>query len=286
MKSFKLLVFSLILAGQLASAPVNTAQASAKPGLTPVVLLYERRDVLQGVHPFICGLYKNALEKDGAYFVFLHATSSGRYFRQKQQTGPGGPPPDGVSTAFPLGLRGAKAMWVITGETFSAPLGAVTVLHPFGFQENMAARQNCPKTSILPNQRPHRPKTSGTFPFHRVRVKETYQRLVFALRCGDEEAIWLNRQALKQMLSPYHLRCLQQLERKGGLALFAANKLKEQMGLIPECLSSGKMFGVSSVFAGGEASIKHLLAKKSWLTGDIKALVANMWPDNYFSTLV
>ena len=280
MKTLKLFFLSMLLMGQLAGAPLVTPEAMARQYKEPLVRIFEYRDILNGVHPFVSNLYPIAVAQDGHFFVFdLDSTRTQYKFVTHAPTNM--PVPEGVRAAFPLDFYGGKAACIVTGEVFDSPMGYVTIFHEFIHCHQWetvepALREKLPLAQHAAQRQDFMWEMNHPFPYGDPQVEATYRRLIHALDIGDEEAIWLNRKALEQMLSPFDFQYMVWQQWKEGFALFIENKLRQQLGLEKNLVGRAGPFSRLAFYAGGEALISYLLTEASDLATDLEALFLKM----------
>jgi len=280
MKSVKLFFLSMLLMGQLAGAPMVTPDAVARQFKEPLVRVFEYRDILKGVHPFIKHLYPIAIVKDNHFYVFdLNADQS--QYELKAHSPTNMPVPEGVRAAFPLDFYQGKAACIVTGDVFDTPMGYVTIFHEFIHCHQWETvepglRDSLPLAQYAKENQDYMWEMSHPFPYGEKNVEETYRRFIHALTIGDEEAIWLNRKALQSMLSPFDYQYMVWQEWKEGFALFIENKLRQQLGLENNHVGRAGALSRLAFYAGGEAYIKHLLKENPPLDTDLEALFSKL----------
>ncbi len=280
MKTVKLFFLSMLLMGQLAGAPMVTPEAVARQYKEPLVRVFEYRDILKGVHPFVKHLYPIAIAQDGYFYVF-DLNSDQTQYELMAHAPTNMPVPEGVRAAFPLDFYGGKAACIVTGDVFDTPMGYVTIFHEFIHCHQWetvepALRKELPLAQHAIEKQDYMWEMSHPFPYGEKSVEETYRRFVHALEIGDEEAIWLNRKALQQMLSPFDYQYMVWQEWKEGFALFIENKLRQQLGLEKNQVGRAGALSRLAFYAGGEAYIKHLLKENPSLETDLEALFNKM----------
>lgn len=270
----------MLLMGQLAGAPLVTPEALARQYKEPLVRVFEYRDLLKGVHPFVSNLYPIAIAQEGQFYVFdLDSTQT--QYRLVAHAPTNLPVPEGVRAAFPLDFYGGKAACIVTGDVFDSPLGYVTIFHEFIHCHQWetaepSLRETLPLAQYAAEKQDFMWEMNHPFPYGETRVEETYRRLIQALDTGDEEAIWLNRKALQQMLSPFDYQYMLWQQWKEGFALYVENKLRLQLGLDKNLVGRSGPFSRLAFYAGGEALISFLVNQDPGLATDIEALFRKM----------
>lgn len=276
MKSVKLFFLSMLLMGQLAGAPMVTPEAVARQYKEPLVRVFEYRDLLKGVHPFVKHLYPIAVVKDDHFYVFdLNADKTAYELAAHSPTNMH--VPEGVRAAFPLDFYGGKAACIVTGEVFDTPMGYITIFHEFIHCHQWETvepglRQNLPLAKYAQENQDYMWEMSHPFPYGEKSVEETYRRFIHALDIGDEEAIWLNRKALESKLSAFDFQYMVWKEWKEGFALYIENQLRHQLGIETNRVGRVGGFNRLAFYAGGEAYIKYLVQHDPALKTDLEAL--------------
>ncbi|MEE4177800.1 MAG: hypothetical protein V2I46_09840 [Bacteroides sp.] len=280
MKTVKLFFLSMLLMGQLAGAPLITPEAMARHYKEPLVRVFEYRDLLKGVHPFVSNLYPIAVAQDGQFYVF-DLDSTRTQYRLVTHAPTNMPVPEGVRAAFPLDFYGGKAACIVTGDVFDTPLGYLTIFHEFIHCHQWetvepALRETLPLARHAAEKQDFMWEMNHPFPYDDDRVEETYRRMLGALDRGDEEALWLNSKALQQMLSPFDYQYMVWQQWKEGFALFIENKLRQQLGHKINRVGRNGDFSRLSFYAGGEALIRFLVDQDPDLSTDLEALFRKM----------
>ncbi len=280
MKSVKLFFLSMLLMGQLAGAPMLTADAVARQYKEPLVRVFEYRDILKGVHPFVKHLYPIAVVQNDHFYVFDLNSEKTRY-ELVVHSPTNMPVPEGVRAAFPLDFYGGKAACIVTGDVFDTPLGYVTIFHEFIHCHQWetvepALRQSLPLALHANENQDYMWEMLYPFPYGEKSVEETYRRFIHALDIDDDEGIWLNRKALQSMLSPFDYQYMVWQEWKEGFALFIENKLRHQLGLENNRVGRSGSLSRLAFYAGGEAYINHLLKENPSLEADLEALFSKL----------
>lgn len=280
MKTFKLFFLSMLLMGQLAGAPLVTPEAMARQYKEPLVRIFEYRDLLKGVHPFVSNLYPIAVAQDGHFYVF-DLDSTRTHYRLVTHAPTHMPVPEGVRAAFPLDFYGGKAACIVTGDVFDTPQGYITIFHEFIHCHQWetvepSLREQLPLAQHAVLKQDYMWEMNHPFPYSNESVEETYRRLVRALDIGDEEAIWLNRKALQQMLSPFDYQYMIWQQWKEGFALFIENKLRSLLGLEKNLVGRSGTFSRLAFYSGGEALIQYLVKHDQALESDLEALFNKM----------
>jgi len=280
MKSVKLFFLSMLLMGQLAGAPMVTPEAVARQFREPLVRVFEYRDILKGVHPFVKHLYPIAIVQDNHFYVFDLNSEKTKY-ELVAHSPTNMPVPEGVRAAFPLDFYEGKAACIVTGEVFDTPKGYVTIFHEFIHCHQWETvepvlRANLQLAQHALEKQDYMWEMSHPFPYGEKSVEETYRRFIHALDIGDEEAIWLNRKALQSLLSPFDYQYMLWQEWKEGFAIFIENKLRQQLGIETNRVGRAGKLSRLAFYAGGEAYIKYLVNKTPSLSTDLEALFEKM----------
>jgi hypothetical protein len=118
------------------SATVHSAPASAKPESDAIQTkygasldrLFEFRERIGHIHPFLDRLYPVAVVENQYLFVFEPDMESRRYLLTVEGPAPM-PIPDGIRAAFPLELLQGRPACVVTEEVFDTVEGYITIFH-------------------------------------------------------------------------------------------------------------------------------------------------------------
>ena len=278
LKMFFLLMF---LMGQLAGSPAQTPDRIAQSYSKQLVRVFEYRDSLEGVHPFIKGLYPIAIAEDGYFYVFDLDSSKTQYrimaYEEIEMK-----VPRGTRAAFPLQFYDDKCACVVTGDVFDSPEGYVVIFHEF---------IHCHQWhTVEPGLRSELPlavksQEAGNFmweieyPFlyqDKWFVK-TYNAFRKAANDKEHDKVAELREELAGILNDDDYQYMVWQEWKEGFALFLENKMRKHLNLPENKVGRQQPYSRTVFYAGGSAYIEYLTNKNPDLLTDLEALFYKMY---------
>jgi hypothetical protein len=277
----KLFFLAMFLMGQLAGSPAQTPDRIAAAYNKQLVRVFEYRDSLEGVHPFVKGLYPIAIAEDGHFFVFDLDETQGQYRLMAHQDIEM-KVPKGTRAAFPLDFYDDKCAAVVTGEVFDTPAGYVTIFHEFihcrqwhtveaGLRENLPLAQKNAEAGNFMWEITH------PFPYDDTWFVQTYSAFLDAAENHDQQAVDKLRRELASILNDDDYQYMVWQEWKEGFALLIENKMRAQLGLPVNMVGRKPPFSRTAFYAGGAAYINFLSAQDETLLTDLKSLFFRMY---------
>jgi hypothetical protein len=281
LSGLKLFFLAMVFMGQLAGSPAQTPDRIALNYHKQLVRVFEYRDSLEGVHPFVKGLYPIAIAEDGHFYVFDLDSSKTQYrimaYEEIEMK-----VPKGVRAAFPLQFYDNKCACVVTGDVFDTPEGYVMIFHEF---------IHCNQwNTVEPGLRSELPlavksQESGNFmweiehpfPYHDKWFVRTYSEFMEAARKNDHEKVALLREELSSILNDDDYQYMVWQEWKEGFALLIENKMREHLNLPKNKVGTTTPYSRTVFYAGGSAYIEYLAQENPDLLADLEALFFKMF---------
>ncbi|TVQ90188.1 MAG: hypothetical protein EA393_06350 [Bacteroidetes bacterium] len=278
LKMFFLLMF---LMGQLAGSPAQTPDRIAQSYSKQLVRVFEYRDSLEGVHPFIKGLYPIAIAEDGYFYVFDLDSSKTQYrimtYEEIEMK-----VPRGTRAAFPLQFYDDKCACVVTGDVFDSPEGYVVIFHEF---------IHCHQWhTVEPGLRSELPlavksqeagnvmwEVEYPFPYQDKWFVKTYNAFLKAANDKDHVKVAQLREELAGILNDDDYQYMVWQEWKEGFALFLENKMRKHLNLPENKVGRQEPYSRTVFYAGGSAYIEFLTNENPDLLTDLEALFYKMY---------
>jgi hypothetical protein len=262
----RLFFLMLFLMGQLAGAPAQNPERIAKTYRQQLVRVFEYRDSLEGIHPFIKGLYPIAIAEDDHFYIF-DLDESGKQYRLMAFQEIEMKIPKGIRAAFPLQFYDNKCACVVSGEVFDSPAGYVTIFHEFihCHQWNTiepALRQQLPLAQKALQKQDFMWEMTHPFPFKDTWFERTYANLQQAAREKDYNTVESIRKELAEILTPDDYQYMVWQEWKEGFALYIENKLRSHLQLPVNTVGRNAPFSRTAFYAGGEALISLIVEQE------------------------
>ncbi len=267
------------------STTANSAPAAARPESDTIRTKYgaslnrifEFRERIGHIHPFLDRLYPVAVVEDRHLFVFEPDTESRRYVLSVEGPAPM-PIPDGIRAAFPLELLNGRPACVVTGEVFDTVEGYITIFHEFVHCRQMDLGERELKEGLhvyraAMERDDYMWEISHPFPYADSRFVELYAAFLSAGVAGDLGEALPIRRALRRHLPREDYEYMVWQEWKEGFARFVENLIRLESG-VEENPGGGAEppFGRVSFYAGGEAFIRVLSKRQPDLATEIEAL--------------
>ncbi len=281
LNGMKLLLLVLLFFGTMTGAPAQTPDRMATAYRQQLVRVFEYRDSLEGVHPFIKDLHPIAIAEDGYFYVFDLNEQRDEYLVRvheevQMQV------PKGVRAAFPLQFYDNKCACVVTGEVFDTPQGYVTIFHEFahchqwntvepGLREKLPLAQKALQKGDMMWELNH------PFPYQDKWFVETYAAFIRAAQQKDEVAVAYIRGELATMLNDDDYQYMIWQEWKEGFALLMENKMRAHLGLSLNAVGQQPPYSRTVFYAGGSAFIEYLADEQPELLTDLEALFFSMY---------
>lgn len=277
----KLLFVAILFMGTLAGSPAQSPDRIASAYRHPLVRVFEYRDSLEGVHPFVRNLYPIAIAEDGHFYVFDLNDSLGEYRIMTHQEIEM-KVPKGIRAAFPLSFYDNKCACVVSGEVFDTPQGYVTIFHEFihCHQWNTVEpgiRQRLPLAMESEKNGDYMWEINYDFPYHDKWFEQTYSEFIKAASEHDTTMVAHLRAELATMLNDDDYQYMVWQEWKEGFALLIENKMRMHLGLEPNNVGRQTPYNRTVFYAGGSAFIDHLTKQQPELLTDLEALFITMY---------
>ncbi len=277
----RLFFLMMLLMGQLAGSPAQTPDKVASTYKNQLVRVFEYRDSLEGVHPFVAGLYPIAIARDGHFYVFdLDETQ--KQYRLAAYEEIEMKVPKGVRAAFPLEFYDNKCACIVTGEVFDSPEGYVTIFHEFVHCQQWHSiepelRQKLPLAQKSLENNNFMWEINHPFPYEDKWFEETYSNFIKAAEnnhIGEANAL---RAELREILNEDDYQYMVWQEWKEGYALYVENKLRNHLDLPTNKVGRKKPFNRTVFYAGGEAWINMITENEPALQTDLENLFFAMY---------
>lgn len=281
LSGFKLFFLAMVFMGQLAGSPAQTPDRVALSYHKQLVRVFEYRDSLEGVHPFIKGLYPIAIAEDGYFYVFdLNSTKTDyrivAYEEIEMKV------PKGVRAAFPLQFYDNTCACVVTGDVFDSPEGYVVIFHEFVHchQWNTVEpklREELPLAVKAAESGDYMWEINHSFPYDDAWFVKTYTAFREAALNNDHELVTELRTDLASILNDDDYQYMVWQEWKEGFALYLENKMRKHLDLQENTVGSKPPFNRTVFYAGGSAYINYLAQENPDLLTDLEALFYSMY---------
>lgn len=281
LSGIKLFFLAMVFMGQLAGSPAQTPDRVALSYHKQLVRVFEYRDSLEGVHPFVKGLYPIAIAEDGFFYVFdLNSTKTDyrivAYEEIEMKV------PKGVRAAFPLQFYDNTCACVVTGEVFDSPEGYVVIFHEFihCHQWNTVEpklREELPLAVKAAESNDFMWEINHPFPYNDAWFAETYTAFREAALNNDHKTVKELRADLASILNDDDYQYMVWQEWKEGFALLIENKMREHLNLPKNNVGATTPYSRTVFYAGGSAYINYLTQQNPDLLTDLEALFYSMY---------
>ncbi len=281
LSGIKLFFLAMVFMGQLAGSPAQTPDRIALTYHKQLVRVFEYRDSLEGVHPFVKGLYPIAIAEDGYFYVFDLDSSKTQYrimaYEEIEMK-----VPRGIRAAFPLQFYDNKCTCVVTGDVFDTPEGYIMIFHEFihCHQWNTVEpglRRELPLAVKSLEAGNYMWEIEHPFPYHDKWFVKTYNAFLEAANNYDDEKVAEMRAELASILNEDDYQYMVWQEWKEGFALSLENKMRKHLNLPENKVGRQQPFSRTVFYAGGSAYIEYLTKKNPELLTDLEALFYNMY---------
>ena len=281
LSGIKLLFLAMVFMGQLAGSPAQTPDRIALSYHKQLVRVFEYRDSLEGVHPFVKGLYPIAIAEDGFFYVFDLNSSKTEYrimtYEEIEMK-----VPKGVRAAFPLEFYDNKCACVITGDVFDSPEGYVIIFHEFihchqWHTVEPSLREGLPLAKKSAEDGNFMWEISHPFPYDDKWFVETYSAFMEAAKANDHEKVAGLREELTSILNDDDYQYMVWQEWKEGFALLIENKMREHLNLPINNVGNTTPYNRTVFYAGGSAYINYLAEQDPAMLTDLEALFFRMY---------
>jgi hypothetical protein len=277
----RLFFLIMMLMGQLAGSPAQSPDRIAMAYKNQLVRIFEYRDSLEGVHPFVKGLYPIAIAEDNHLYVFDLDESLKNYrlvaYEEIEMK-----IPKGIRAAFPIQFYDNKCACVVSGEVFDTPQGYVTIFHEFihchqWHTVEPALREQLPLAQKAAEKGDYMWEMNHQFPYTEPWFEKTYTKFIRAAENNDQEQVKALRQELAEILNDDDYQYMVWQEWKEGFALFVENKLRNHLKLPSNMVGRQVPYNRTVFYAGGEAYINLLSEKEPELQTDLELLFHRMY---------
>ena len=281
LRGVKLFFLIMFLMGQLAGNPVQTPDRLVLTYNKQLVRVFEYRDSLEGVHPFIKNLYPIAIAEQGFFYVFdLDSTATKYRIMAHEEIEM--KIPKGIRAAFPLQFYDNKCAWVASGDVFDSPEGYVVIFHEFVHSHQYVEPGLCENLPLAIKS-----ATTGDFmweinypfPYHDKWFVATYTAFRDALEENNHERATELRQELASLLKDHDYQYMVWQEWKEGFALSLENKMRHHLNLPHNHVGRSAPFNRTVFYAGGSAYISYLSRQEPELLTDPESLFYAMYND-------
>ena len=281
LSGFKLFFLAMVFMGQLSGSPAQTPDRIALSYHKQLVRVFEYRDSLEGVHPFVKGLYPIAIAEDGYFYVFDLDSSKTQYrlmaYEEIEMK-----VPRGTRAAFPLEFYDNKCACVVTGDAFDTPEGYVMIFHEFVHCHQWhtvepGLRSELPLAVKSQEAGNYMWEIEHPFPYHDKWFVKTYNAFQQAAYDNDHEKVAEMRAELASILNEDDYQYMVWQEWKEGFALFLENKMRKHLNLPENKVGKKQPFNRTVFYAGGSAYIEYLTQKNPDLLTDLEALFFRMF---------
>ena len=238
--------------------------------------LYELRDKIADVHPFLADLFPVALVIDDQFHVF-EPGEAGYAFAFAAPTPR--PIPAGVRAAFPLEELGGRQACVVTPDAFDTEQGLVEVFHEFVHCQQWAQgepelRETLALARAARESGDMMWELAYPFPYDAPAVVTAYRASTKALDAGDGHGARTHRCAFHTAISESDWEYATWQEWKEGLARYIENLIRVRLGLpINRNGAEGALSRVS-FYAGGASLITSWVAQDPGLATNLPELYA------------
>jgi hypothetical protein len=278
---WRLFFLVMFMMGQLSGSPAQTPDRIFNSYNKQLVRIFEYRDSLEGVHPFVKNLYPVAIAEDGYFYVF-DLDETRKEYRIMAYEEIEMKVPKGIRAAFPLQFYDDKCACVVTGEVFDTPEGYITIFHEFVHCHQWhtvepSLREILPLAQKSYQDGDNMWEITYHFPYEDKWFIETYQAFKNACIENDHKAVARLRAELATMLNDDDYQYMVWQEWKEGFALFIENKLRKHLNLERNKVGQSLPYNRTVFYAGGEAFINYLAGQNPDLQTNLKALFYSMY---------
>jgi len=270
----------MLLMGQLAGSPAQSPDRVALAYKNQLVRVFEYRNSLEGVHPFVKGLYPIAKAEDNHFYVF-DLDETRKEYRLVAYEEIEMKIPKGIRAAFPLQFYDNNCACVVTGEVFDTPEGYVTIFHEFihchqWHTIEQGLREQLPLAQKALGKGDYMWEMNHPFPYSDPWFEKTYSRFIHAAKNNDHLEVKALRNELAEILNEDDYQYMVWQEWKEGFALFIENKLRKHLNLQVNRVGRQAPWSRTVFYAGGEAFINLLAENEPKLQTDLEALFIKM----------
>lgn len=277
----RLLFLVLMFAGQLAVSPAQNPARIQNTFSHQLVRVFEYRDSLEGVHPFVKNLYPIAIAQDGHFYVFdLDETRKAYFLAASEKTGM--EVPQGVRAAFPLQFYDNRCACVVSADVFDSPEGYITIFHEFvhchqfhTVEQELKGRLSLAQKSMQEGS--YMWEINYDFPYADGWFVQTYSAFTEAAIAGNLQRVEELRNELTEILNEHDYQYMVWQEWKEGFALYVENLLRKHLGLSVNQVGMHPPHSRLSFYAGGAAWISLLVEQEPDLNTDLEGLFLKMF---------
>lgn len=280
LSGIRLAFLMIVLMGQLAGSPAQNPDRVALAYKNQLVRVFEYRDSLKGVHPFVSGLYPIAIAEDGYFYVFDLDETRKEYrivaYEEIEMK-----VPRGVRAAFPLQFYDNRCACVVTGDVFHSPQGYVTIFHEFihchqWHTVEPELRKQLPLAQKALEKGNNMWEMNHPFPYNDHWFTETYGNFIKAAGEHDMVKVQYLRNELREILNEDDYQYMVWQEWKEGFALYIENKMRKHLNLPVNVVGRNDPYNRTVFYAGGEAIISLLTESDPGLQNDLVTLFHNI----------
>lgn len=263
-RTFLVVILGLLMARVPAASPTAAGQTQNRDALvvdctSKLARLFELRDRIKDIHPFLDKLYPVAVAEGNRMFIFTPDEAAQRYVLD-QEVPAEMPIPKGIRAAFPLGTYGNRMACVVSAEVFDDLAGYVTIFHEFVHCRQWETCETRLKSGLAVFNKAMAAKDymweiNHPFPFEQAGFVEAYEGFLAAVAAGQDEDSLKARARLKKILAPEDWEYMTWQEWKEGLARFLENKVKDRFGLKENHGGLDKPFSRVIFYEGGSQLI-------------------------------
>lgn len=243
--------------------------------------IFEIRDKVKEIHPFLKEVFPIAIVEDDSYYIFdVDSTGKKYVFVKKEPTLR--PIPKGIRAAYPLACYENKIACVISPEIFAPLEGYVTIFHEFMHCSQFQVCEQKLKQNLKINLEAVKNKNymwelNFPFPYEDKKFTEIYSLFLKASEENNTKDIIKSRKLLKQTLSKDNYEYMVWQEWKEGFARFFENRIRRKLELEENFYGLEKPYHRISFYEGGSKFIGFLSKEESELLVDIENLFYRMF---------
>jgi len=236
---------------------------------------------ISGLNPALGALYPVAVVVGDEFLIYDAGSNKGPYRFIKRAPIPM-PIPEGVRAAFQLADYGGRIACVVTPEVFDTLYGYTTILHEFVHCYQYETCEQDLKMQLDIAQQA-REKGDGMweiqhpFPYTAESFVRPYTRFLEAVDDENQQAIRLNRKALKTYLGLHDYEYMVWQEWKEGFARWVENVLQKRLGLPLKMGGLQQPYSRVLFYVGGAAYIEHISKQMPDVVNDLPTLFKIMF---------
>ncbi|MGD9899321.1 MAG: hypothetical protein AB7T22_09365 [Calditrichaceae bacterium] len=272
---YSALIISFLIPDFLNCSEINSDSVSQKYH-TGLQKIFETRDKIKDLHPFLADLYPVAIVENNRFYVFDLDSSGTRYVFVKDAPVAWSISKE-IRASFPLDFYDNRPACVTDGAVFDSPQGYATIFHEFIHCKQMNSSEQKIKQELQIYQNAMRKKNfmwelNHSFPYNDPIFTKIYGDFLQHLSEQDTTNIKMDRKALKDHLNPLDFEYMCWQEWKEGFARYIENKILAKLEIPSNNYGNEPPFNRIVFYTGGSWFIDYLISASPSLESDLQKL--------------